>query len=63
MQHIPISHICDSDESESKGIITEKNLSQVCSTEKRESESVIINEISTEKSESESVQKIINKNK
>ena len=34
-QKIPTSHVCDLDESESKGIIAEKNLSQACFTDKR----------------------------
>ena len=59
-QQIPILQVCDSDESKSKGIITDKNLSQVCSTDKSESEIVIINESSTDDSESEIVQKSIN---
>ena len=36
-QHIPILHVYSSDESESKRIIAEENLSQVCSTENSES--------------------------
>ena len=34
-QHIPILDVFSLDKSESKGIIADKNLSQVCSTEKR----------------------------
>ena len=41
----------------------EKNLVQVCPTGKRESESVITDESSTDESESESVHKIIKKMK
>ena len=41
----------------------DENLSQVYSTDEGESESVIFNESSTEKSESESVQKIKNEEK
>ena len=62
-QYIPISGVCDSDESELKGIRVEKNLSQVCSTDNSYSESVIVDEISTEESESESPHKSININK
>ena len=51
------------DESESKGIIADKNLLQVCSTGERKSEIVIINGSSKEESKSESVHKIINTNK
>ena len=42
-QHIPIFQVCDSGESESKGIIADENVSQVCSTYESESESVIVN--------------------
>ena len=37
MQQIPISYVCDSEDSKSKGIIADKNLSQVCSTDECES--------------------------
>ena len=37
MQHIPILHICSSDNSKSEGIITDKNLSQVYCTDDIES--------------------------
>ena len=36
-QHIQISHVCDSDEIKSKGIIVVKNILQVCSMNERES--------------------------
>ena len=62
-QYIPILHIFALNESESKGTIANENLLQVCSTYKSKSESVIVNESSTNKSESESVHKIINTNK
>ena len=61
MQQIPISHICSTDESKSKGFLTDEKLSQVCSTDEGESESVIVDESSTEESESESVHKNINR--
>ena len=48
-----ISHVCDLDKIESKGIIAEKNLSQVFSMDDSNSESVIIYESSTEESKSE----------
>ena len=51
IQQIPISHICDLDESESKEFLTDKKLVQVCSTDESESESVIVDESSTEESE------------
>ena len=62
-QKLMISHVCDSDKSKSKGIISDKNLSHVCSTEKIESESGIVDEISLEDSESESIHKSLNTNK
>ena len=62
-QQIPISHVCDLDEWKSKEIITDKNLSQFCFTNESKSESVIVDEISTNESESESVHKSINTNK
>ena len=40
-----------------------KNLSQVCSADESKSESVIVDESSTEESESEIFHKSINKNK
>ena len=43
-QYISISHVCDLYESESKGIIAEKNLSKFCFTDYIKSESVIVNE-------------------
>ena len=62
-QHIPISHLCDLNERESKGIITDKKLSQVCSMDKRKLESVIFDESSMKESESEIIHKSINTNK
>ena len=55
MQRILISHVCDLNESELKGITTDKNLPQICYTDESESEIVIGDESSTEESESESV--------
>ena len=60
MQQILILHVYDSDESESKGINTDKKVSQGCSMDDRWAESVIVNESSINESESESVHKIIN---
>ena len=37
LQQILISHVCDLEESESKGIIKDKNLLQVCSIHKSKS--------------------------
>ena len=45
-QQIPISHVCDSDERKSKGIIVDKTILQVCSTEESESLGVIVDESS-----------------
>ena len=61
-QQILISYVFDSDESESKEILADENLSQVCSTDKYGSENVIVDESSMEKSEPESIHKSINKN-
>ena len=63
MQQIPILHVCDLDKCESKGIIVDRDLSQVYSMDESESENVIVDKSSTEESESESVQKIITTNK
>ena len=62
MQHILISRVYDSDYSKSKEIPADKTLSQYCSTDKSESEIIIVDESSTEESESESANKRINKN-
>ena len=43
MRQILISHVCDLEESESKGIIMDEKLSQVCSTDESESESFVVN--------------------
>ena len=43
-QQIPISHVCDLGESESNEILADENFPQVCSTDKSEPESVIVNE-------------------
>ena len=56
-------HIFSTDESESKEFLAYENLSQVCSTDEGKSERVIFDEISMEESQSECVQKIINKEK
>ena len=61
-QQIPISHIFDFDESESKEIPAEKKLLQFCSTDDGVSESVIVDESSTDENKSESVHKSINTN-
>ena len=50
-------------ESESKDILLDEKLLQICSTDDSESESVIIDESSKKESESESVHKVIHKNK
>ena len=63
MQQFPISHVFDLDGSESKGILVEKNLPQVCFTEESELESITADQSSTGVSKSEIVDKTINKNK
>ena len=63
MQQIPISYVCDLYKKKSKGIIADKKMLQVCFMDRSESESIIIDDISTEESESESVHKRINTNK
>ena len=45
MRQIPILHVFDSDESESKEILAGKNLLQVSSTDKGKSEIIIVNEV------------------
>ena len=62
MQHILISHVYDSDQSKSKEIPADKTLSPYCSTDKSESEIIIVDESYTEESESESAHKRINTN-
>ena len=62
-QQIPILHVCDLGERISKTILAKKNWSQVCSTDKRESESIIVAESSREEIEPESPHKSINTNK
>ena len=61
-QQIPISHVCNLDQSKSKQIPAVKNLSQVCSTEKDEPESIIVDESFTEEREPENAHKSINRN-
>ena len=61
-QHIIILHVCGLGERKSKEVLAEKNLSQVWSTVEGESESVIVDESSTEERESEIVHKIIDTN-
>ena len=48
IQQIPILHVCDLYERESKEFPADKILSHVCSTDEGESESVIVDESSTE---------------
>ena len=60
-QQILISQVCVSDESESKEILANKNLLQVGSTDEGKPEGDIVDESSTEESESESVHKNINR--
>ena len=60
-QQIMISHDCDLEKSESKGILADENLLQVCSADKSKSKSVNADESSTKESESECVHQNINK--
>ena len=62
MQQISISHICYLDKSKLKWIITDKNSSQVFSTDERKPERVIVNESFREDSESEIIYKSISTN-
>ena len=51
-KHIPISHVCSTDEIKPKEFLVERTLSQVYYTDKNESKGIIADEISTEESES-----------
>ena len=62
-RQIKISQVYDPEKSEPKEILANKNTLQVCSTDKRKLERIIVDENSTEESESESVHKSINTNK
>ena len=62
-KQIPISHVFPTDDSESEDFLVEKTLSHICSAYKDESNIIIINESSTEESESECVHKNINREK
>ena len=62
-QQIPILQVCDLEKRKSKLIPSGENLLQFFSTNERESESVIVDEISTEEIESEIIHKSINTNK
>ena len=58
-----ILHVCSTDDSESEDFLLEKTVSQFCSTDKDKSKGIIINESSTEESESECVHKNTNHEK
>ena len=60
-QQILISHIFSADNRESEEFIGYKTLLQVYSTDEEESENIIVDESSTEKSDSECVHKNVNK--
>ena len=62
-KQILISHVFFTDERESKQLLAEKTLLQVCSTDEAKSESVIVDESYTEESELKSVHKNINREK
>ena len=51
-KQIPILHVCSTDDSELEEFLVDKNLSQICYTEKYESIVFIIDERSTEEDES-----------
>ena len=57
MKHIPILPIVSMDKSESKELLADKDLSQICSTDEGKPESVIVDEIPMEESKSECVHK------
>ena len=61
VRHIPIWHVCYTEDNKSKEFLVDVNLLQVCSTDKGESKSVIADEIYMEESESECVHKSVNK--
>ena len=63
IKQIPILHIFSTNESESEEFPLEKRLSQVYSTYKDKSKSIIVDESSRKESESECVHKNINKEK
>ena len=42
MKHIPTSYVCSTDESELKEFLVDATLSQSCSTDKDESEGIIV---------------------
>ena len=63
MKHIPISHVYSTDDRESKNFLADKNLSQVCYTEKGKSENVIADASYKEESKSKNVNKITNEEK
>ena len=63
MQQITTLRICDTDRSESEGIIVDKQLLRVYSADDIKSESNIVDESSKRESKSEIIQKSININK
>ena len=63
MKHIPVSHVCSTEESELKEFLVNETLSQICSTDEDESKGIIVDEYSPEDNKSECVQKSINKQK
>ena len=62
-KHIPISHVCPTDESELKEFLVDETLSHICSTEEEKPKGIIVDECSMEEDESECVHKNINKQK
>ena len=61
VKKIPISHVYSMEDSKSNEYLVGETLLQVCFTEKDKSKIIIVDESSTEASESECVHKIANK--
>ena len=47
VKHIPISHICSTDNIKSRELLVNETLSQVCSTDKDKSKGIIVDKIFT----------------
>ena len=60
-KHIPISHVCSTDDTRSKELLVDEKLSRVCSTDGDKSKIIIVDESYKEESKSECVHKIVNK--
>ena len=62
-KQIAISYVFSKDESKLKEFLVEKTISQICSTEKYESKSIVVEKCYTKEKESECFHKSINKQK